>query len=296
MAILAFDIGGSAVKYGIWNEQQLIEKDKFITPKTWEKMKEHLIAVKERVEQNFNLEGVAFSAPGAVNQEARQIEGVSAIKYLHFFPIYDELEEAFDLPVSFENDANSAALAEVWKGSAKDNDTVLFVVIGSGVGGAVILNKQVHHGPHLSGGEFGFMLLNETQSFSELGTAVGMAERYADRKGLSYDEIDGKRVFELAKEGDMLAKEEVDTFYSYLTMGLYNIAHAFDPEKIIIGGGVSNLEGLIDRLNTEYKQLIKRINYNTFIPELDLCTFRNDANLIGAVFNYLQKNVPLITD
>ncbi|OJF91610.1 ROK family protein [Alkalibacterium sp. 20] len=297
MAILAFDIGGSAVKYGIWNEEQLIEQDKFKTPKNWEKMKEQLIAVKERVEQNFNLEGVAFSAPGAVNQEARQIEGVSAIKYLHFFPIYDELEEAFDLPVTFENDANSAGLAEVWKGSAKDNDTVLFVVIGSGIGGAVIFNKQVHHGTHLSGGEFGFMLLNETQSFSELGTAVGMAMRYADRKGLSYGEIDGKRVFELAKEGDPVAKEEVDTFYSYLTMGLYNVAHAFDPEKIIIGGGVSNLDGLLDRLNVEYKQLLKRINSNTFLPELDLCTFRNDANLIGAVFNYLQKtNDPLTSE
>lgn len=296
MAILAFDIGGSAVKYGIWNEDQLIGKDKFKTPKTWEEMKQQLVIVKKNAEKNVTLEGAAFSAPGAVNQKARQIEGVSAIEYLHFFPIYDELEEAFDLPVSFENDANSAGLAEVWKGSAKDNDTVLFVVIGTGIGGAVIVNKEVHHGPHLSGGEFGFMLLNETQSFSELGTAVRMAMRYADRKGLSHDEIDGKQVFELAEEGDPVAKEEVDKFYSYLTRGLYNIAYSFDPEKIIIGGGVSNMDGLLDRLNSEMIDLLNRIKYKIFRPELELCTFRNDANLIGAVYNFLQKNDKLTSD
>lgn len=295
MAILAFDIGGSAVKHGVWEEDQLIEKNKFKTPQTWEEMKQCLVKVKEEAEKRFTLEGVAFSAPGAVNQDAKQIEGISAVKYLHFFPIYDELEAVFELPVSFENDANSAALAEVWKGAAKDNDNVLFVVIGTGIGGAVIINKKVHHGPHLFGGEFGYMMLNEEETFSDLGTAVRMAMRYADRKGLSYDDVDGKKVFDLATEGDDVAQEEVDKFYFYLTIGLYNIAYSFDPEKIIIGGGVSSMDGLIDRLEKEFKHLLKRLNYNTFVPKLDLCAFRNDANLIGAVYNFLQKNKePLI--
>lgn len=296
MAILAFDIGGSAVKHGVWSEDQLVQKESFKTPKTWSEMKEQLIAIKEKTEENFSLEGVAFSAPGAVNQLDRQIEGISAVPYLHFFPIYDELEKAFGLPVSFENDANSAGLAEVWKGSAKENDTVIFVVIGTGIGGAVIVNNKVHHGAHLFGGEFGYMMLNEKQTFSELATAVRMARRYADRKGLSYDDIDGKRVFELADEGDPIAKEEVDSFFYYLTMGLYNIAYSFDPEKILIGGGVSNLEGLVDRLNIEFDKLLDRNSFNTFRPELALCTFRNDANLIGAVYNFLQKNNALIND
>lgn len=296
MAILAFDIGGSSVKHGVWSDDQLIEKGSFKTPKSWDEMKAQLVAVKEKVENAFTLEGVAFSAPGAVNQVDRQIEGISAVKYLHFFPIYDELEEAFGLPVSFENDANSAGLAEVWKGSAKENDTVLFVVIGTGIGGAVIVNNKVHHGAHLFGGEFGYMMLNEKDTFSDLATAVRMAMRYADRKGLSYDDIDGKRVFELAKEGDPIAIEEVDKFFFYLTMGLYNIAYAFDPEKILIGGGVSNLDGLIERLDDEFGKLLGRINYNTFRPELELCTFRSDANLIGAVYNFLQKTKPLSSE
>ena len=288
MAILAFDIGGSSVKHGVWVEDRLVQTGWFKTPKTWEEMKTQLIEVKEKAEQNYLLEGAAFSAPGAVNQQAKQIEGISAVMYLHYFPIYHELEEALALPVSVENDANCAGLAEVWKGSARDNHNVIFVVIGTGIGGAVIVDKKVHHGAHLYGGEFGYMLLNERQTFSELATAVSMSRRYADRKGLSHDAIDGKRVFELAGAGDPVAMEEVDTFYFYLAMGLYNIAYAFDPEKIIIGGGVSNLAGLIDRLKIEFAKLLDRIDYNTFRPELDLCTFRNDANLIGAVYHFLQ--------
>lgn len=290
MAILTFDIGGSAVKYGIWNQNKLKEKHKFKTPKTWEEMKATVVKIKEELSQTYTLEGVAFSAPGAVNQEARQIEGTSALPYLHFFPIYDELEEALDLPISMENDANSAALAEVWKGSAKDSQTVLFVIIGTGIGGSVIVDNQIHHGKHLFGGEFGYMLLDHDKTFSDLGTPVGMSKRYAERAGISPDDIDGQQVFELAKQGDSLAKEEVATFYYYLTIGLYNLAYSFDPDKIIIGGGVSSMEGLLDRIEEEFEHLFERIEIRPFMPELELCMFRNDANLIGAVYNFLQKS------
>lgn len=294
MAILAFDIGGTSVKYGVWTKGNLIEKDKFKTPKTWEEMKDKLLKVKEKLAERYHFGGVAFSAPGAVNQSARQIEGTSAVPYLHFFPIYDELEALFELPVTMENDANSAGLAEVWKGSAKNSDMVLFVVIGSGIGGAVIANKEVHHGPHLFGGEFGYMLLNEEKTFSQLGTAVAMAKRYAKRKNMSPDDIDGQQVFQLAEQGDPLAKEEVDTFFYYLAMGLYNLAYSFDPEKIVIGGGVSHLDGLMERLNESFKELLERLQWNTFIPVLELCTFKSDANLIGATYHFMQKNGLLI--
>ncbi|MDN6291416.1 MAG: ROK family protein [Tetragenococcus koreensis] len=291
MAILAFDIGGTSVKYGVWNdEEQLINKSKFKTPETWSEMKVALLTIKQQFEKDYILDGIAISSPGSVNQQDRQIEGISAVPYLHYFPIYDELEELFQLSVAIENDANCAALAEVWKGSAKENQTVLFVVIGTGIGGAVIIDKKIHHGTHLFGGEFGYMLLEDYKNFSELATAVNMAKRYAQRKNIAQEDINGERVFELVEKGDQIAQEEVDTFYFYLTKGLYNLAYAFDPEKIIIGGGISNKKGLLSRLNIEFEKLLKQINFNTFQPELDLCTFRNDANLIGAVYNYLQKN------
>lgn len=290
MAILAFDIGGSAVKYGVWNQEQLTEQSAFKTPKNWKDMKKELLLVKEEMMEKYKIEGAAFSAPGAVNQIDRTIDGLSAVPYIHHFPIYDELEELFNLPISIENDANSAALAEVWKGVAKDNKNVLFVVIGTGVGGSVIVNREVQHGAHLFGGEFGLMLLDGSQTFSELATPVQMTWKYADCMGISRDAIDGKRVFELAEEGDQLAIEEVNHFYYYLAIGLYNLTYSFDPEKIIIGGGISNKKGLIKRINEEFESLFERVNHDTFRPVIDLCQYKNDANLIGAIYNFYQNN------
>lgn len=288
MAILAFDIGGSAVKYGVWEQEQLEATSQFKTPLSWEEMKAQLLSVKESLAKTYDFEGVAFSAPGAVNQKERVIDGLSAVPYLHHFPIYDELEKMFNLPVAIENDANSAALAEVWNGAAKNNQNVLFVVIGTGVGGAVIVNREVQHGAHLFGGEFGLMLLDGTHTWSDLATPVQMAWKYADRQGIARDELDGKQVFELAAAGDPVAQEEVDRFYYYFAIGLYNLTYSFDPEKIIIGGGISNKKGLIERLNEEFEALFERVNHDTFRPVIELCQYKNEANLIGAVYNFYK--------
>lgn len=108
----------------------------------------------------YKIKSVAFSTSGAVNQKKRRIEGLSAVPYLHNFPIYNELETLFDLAISIENDVNITALPEVWNGGAKDNQNILFIVIGMGVGGFVIINREIQHGAHLYGGEFGLMILN----------------------------------------------------------------------------------------------------------------------------------------
>ena len=291
MTILAFDIGGSAVKYGVWDQDELKDKGKFTSPKNWLEMKSELLSVKELLAKKYDFIGVAMSAPGAVNSKTRQIEGVSALKYIHDIPIFDELEELFSLPVSIENDANSAALAEVWRGSAKENENVLFVVVGTGVGGSVIINREVQHGAHLFGGEFGLMLLNESQTFSDLATPVQMGWRYAERKNIPKDAIDGRRVFELAEAGDQIAIEEVDKFYYYLAIGLYNLTYSFDPEKIILGGGLSNKDGLIERIEVEFEKILERVDHDLFRPVIDLCTYKNDANLIGAVYNFQQNKI-----
>lgn len=290
MGLIVFDIGGTSVKYGYWDsDEQLKDKNSFKSPKDWSEMKSKLTEVKQQYEKKYQLEGAAFSAPGAVNQTDRQIEGYSALNYLNHFPIYDELEEAFGLPVSIENDANCAGLAEVWRGAAKDNENVLFVVLGAGVGGAVIVNKQIHHGQHLHGGEFGFMLMNDREVFSQVGTAVAMSRKYAERKGLPYEEIDGKAVFDLAEKGDKIAQEEESRFYAYLTRGLFNLAVAFDPEKIIIGGGVSNHGRLLERIDLEMDKLKSQMRFFPFKPVVTTCEFKSDANLIGAVYNFKQK-------
>lgn len=287
MAILAFDLGGSAVKYGIWKDEALSGKGKFTTPGTWEEMTTEMMKVKEQF-SNEEIEGVALSAPGAVNSAARQIEGISAIPYIHYRPIYDELKQLFQLPVAVENDANCAGLAEIFKGAAKGHQDVAFVVIGTGIGGAVFQGGQLSKGAHLYGGEFGLMFLDEGKTFSELGTAVKMGRRYCERKGLTQDALSGEEVFKLADEGDTLAKDEVNNFYNYLTRGLFSIQFTIDPEMIVLGGGVSARDGFLEEINQRMKTLFKLYDLKDFLPNIVCCEYRNDANLVGAVANFIN--------
>lgn len=292
MTLLVFDIGGTFTKYGLWHHDTLIESNKFKTPENWEKMKEQLVQTKVHFDASHHIEGVAFSVPGAPNAETRQIEGESLVEYLHFFPIYDELEEAFGVPVAFENDANCAALAEVAQGSAMGIANALFVIIGTGIGGTVLVNHDIVNGHNQYAGEFGFMLMNEKEeNFGELATAVAMSRRYAVRKGLDPATVSGEHVFASAQKGDKVAQEEVDTFFYYLTVGIYNLTTILNPEKVIVGGGVSNLEGFVERIEQEIDALFARIYHFPYRPNIERATFKSEANLIGAASHY-EKTFP----
>ena len=288
MSILAFDMGGTSVKYAVW-DGDLKHQSSFKTPDNFEMMKRNLIDAFNRFSQDYTFKGVAISAPGSVDIDRGVIGGISAIPYIHNFEIQKELEELFGVPVSLENDANSAALAELWKGKAKDVDSALFVVVGTGIGGAVIQNRKLIKGKNLFAGEFGIMMLNEELSFSMAGTAVHMARRYCERKNLEVGSVSGKDVFDRAELGDVLAIEEVNNFYDYLSLGIYNIMFTTDPDVIILGGGVTQYEPLVDNLKKRINARLKKIGLDDYQYEITTCEFLSDANLIGAVYAHLDK-------
>ena len=294
MNLLTFDFGGTTVKYTLWQTDKLLTVSSFPTPETWEATKAKILELKADYEQTYQLDGAAFSFPGCVDHENGEIKGNSAIKYIHHFPIQAELSALLNLPVAMENDANCAALAEVWSGVAKDAKNVLFVVVGTGVGGAIVVDGKIHSGAHLYGGEFGFMYLDyerepRYRTLSGLGTAVCMAERYCDHKGVPHLTYSGKEVFEFAKQNDPFAIQEVETFYKYLSTGLFNLQMSFDPEVIVIGGGISANTEIIERLTIEANALIETAGIIDFKIQLLPCHYKNDANLIGAVKNFFMR-------
>ncbi|MBC1922775.1 ROK family protein [Listeria grayi] len=286
MGIIAFDIGGSAVKYGVYEADELQAKGKFTTPKDWETMLTQLEGVCAQMRVDFTLTGAAFSVPGAVDQSRGRIDGISAVPYIHEVAFEQILQTRLGMPISLENDANCAALAEVWLGAAKDNQNVLVVVAGSGIGGGVIIDRQLQRGAHLYGGEFGIMVLDRGKTFSELGTPVAMARRYSIAMGKTYS---GEEVFALAEAGEESAKAEVEKFYHFLTLGLYNLQFMLDPEKIILGGGVTAKAGLKQEINRRMRLFCEAMKLTDFDPIIEICHFKNDANLIGAVANFLEK-------
>src|SRR5699024_1045187 len=161
-------------------------------------MKETIQHITEKQKGIRHVEGVAFSFPGTVNNEKGMIQGISAISYIYQFPIYQELSETLQVPISMEIVANSAAIEEVWCGAARHCNNVLFVVIGTGIGGAIITNGILQRGAHICSGEFGSMILDNGKSFSKLGTAANMERRFSSKREGTYT---GEQVFQLADDG-----------------------------------------------------------------------------------------------
>lgn len=287
MGMVVFDIGGSAVKYGFWQDDVLDGKGSFPTPDSWEAMKAEMCRVFDRFAVSAVVTGVAISSPGAVDSEAGVIGGISAVPYLHHFPIKAEWEALFGVPVSVENDANCAALAEVWRGVAKNVQHALFFVIGSGIGGSVIMDRQLFKGKHLFGGEFGYMMLDAEHTLSDLGSPVKVAARYGQAMGLA-EAADGKYLFEQAEQGEPLAVQYVEGMIDALARGIYNLAVSFDPEMIIIGGGVSVRADLIARIQEQVAYHLAAQGAEAVAPDIQVCAFHNDANLIGAVAHFQQ--------
>ncbi|UUV98977.1 ROK family protein [Vagococcus luciliae] len=281
--LAVFDIGGTAVKCGLWENDQLSYQSKFITSKTLD----DLVINMKKVINHYpvDIEGIAISAPGAVNASTRKIEGISAVKYLHNCSIFDIFEKAFRLPVRIENDANCAGIAEMSLGVGKDIENALFVVLGTGVGGAVFINGSLYKGSHLFGGEFGLMKNHTNQILSETGTIVRVAEAYYKKTG---EKVDGKQLFELAKKKDSLVLALLDTMYENIAQILYDLQVALDPEMIIIGGGISERKEVIDELEKRLYHNLASVHLPNIMPQIAACQFRNDANLIGAATNYLN--------
>ena len=286
MSLGVFDIGGTTVKHGIWAHQQLSAVNAFPTPATFDELLKNMAEIIRDAKRP--LTGIAISAPGAVDQEKRKILGISAVPYIHQRPIFDELEQHLGLPVTIENDANCAGIAEVELGVGREAQNIVFVVLGTGVGGALFVNRQLYKGSHLFGGEIGLLKSQSQQIFSQTGTLVKVAQAYSEQVNRT---VDGKMLYELSENGDTLAKSALDEMYQTIAKNLYNLQVLFDPEMIVLGGGISRRPTLAAELSGRLFEQLKKEGIEEIMPVVKCCHFHNDANLIGAAMNF-QKIFP----
>ena len=290
-----FDVGGSAIKYALMDETGcFIEKSSLPTPK--KSLAEFIDTIGDIVgefKKSYLVKGLAISIPGAVNVETGIIEGSSALPYIHGPNIKDLLQDKTELPVELENDANCAGLAEGWIGAAKDVKDYLCIVLGIGIGGAVVLDKKLRHGKNGFAGEFGYMLMedylgpNTGESFSSLAAVGGLIQQVAKRKGIDPDVLTGKKIFKLAENGDTEVRDEIDKFMRRLAVGIYNLHFILDPEKILIGGAISHREGFVEKINETLQQM--KYAPDGLPVKVERGQFGNDSNLIGALYHFLQR-------
>ena len=292
MEILSFDVGGSSVKYAVINEVGTFrEQGSFVTPADG---MDHLLQELKNVcslqQGRYDLAGAGFSLPGAVDEKTGCIGGASAIDYIHGFDIRSGLEKALQLPVSMENDANCAALGEIWVGAGRGHRDAAFLVIGTGVGGALVHDRKIIHGPHLHGGEFGYMVMTpEYEILSNVGSTGGLVRRLSKIKDIPEDDLDGLKVFKLRDQGDADAERVIDEMYEYLARAIYDIQYIYDPEIFLLGGAISARKDFIPCIETHLQHILQQVGVAHVTPKLCNCKHGNNANLLGAVFNFKKS-------
>lgn len=289
--ILSFDIGGTSIKYGVLDlEGNILWKDEMSTEAHLGG--NHIIEkVKMKIEQVIVKEtviGVAVSTAGVVDSiNGVILEASDAIKGYKGQKIKQSIEETFNLKTTVENDVNCAALGEVWKGAGREKKNIFCITIGTGVGGCSVVDGKVLRGNSFSSGEIGYLNING-DDLNKTGSTSGMINRVIKRKNVNNNDINGKIVFDLAKQGDRICIEEIDTMVDNVSSAMAIIAYIVNPEVIILGGGVTKQKEYLLPLFKE-KVNDKVIPYVSGHLDIKLAELENDAGIIGAVYNFINQ-------
>lgn len=290
--IACLDIGGTSIKVAICDKDgNLFSKDTLFVKHETNEFINSIVEWIEEMKKEYKLEGVAISAPGPVNVKEGVVKGSCALPCINDIKWKEVIKEKTGLNASIENDGNCAALAEVFNGSGKDYKDILFIVCGTGIGGAIIKDGKVHYGKNLYGGEFGFMIMEEQDGeykiFSEVASTMSFVRKV--REHYNDDTWTGEKVFEEANKGNQVCIEAIETFYLNLAKGILSLQHIYDPELILLGGAISNREDFVDKINQKLNEVRSKIKFDTLMPQINTCTHKKDANLIGALANYLNE-------
>lgn len=290
-----FDIGGTSVKHALMDEDGTIHREgSFRTPKTsLSVLLSSMSEVAEAYGKIQEIEGIPVSAPGAVNIRTGIIEGASALPYLHGPDVRSMLEEMTGKTSRFDNDANCAALAEGFNGACRDIANYLAIVIGTGIGGAVVIDRKLVRGKHLHGGEFGFMIMEDIYrepigtTYSHNASTYAIVLEAARIRNVDPDTLDGETVFMLAESGDAEMAALIGRFYRRLAVGIYNLQYAIDPDKIVVSGAVTKRPDFFDRLNRVLGGMKSELS--KLHVQVEPCFHKNNANLVGALYSYRQQ-------
>ncbi|BDR56316.1 ROK family glucokinase [Xylocopilactobacillus apis] len=305
---LGIDLGGTTVKFGVVDNTGNI-KEQWNIPTNIEDHGSHILpdminSIKNRLpkykEQGDQILGIGMGTPGSVDPYKGTVTGAYNLNWTEEQLLKEEFETNFKIPFFIENDANVAALGERWVGAGENENDVVFVTIGTGIGGGIIANGKLVRGVAGSGGEIGHIVVKpdgdactcgsrgclETIASASGIAKVGkvIAKKHLDSelyKASKEDNFDAKIVFDLAKSGDQAAIEAVEDVTYYLAWGLGQVADILNPQYIVIGGGVSAAGNfLLDYINNFFPNFVfPNVKKST---SLRLAQLGNDAGILGA--------------
>lgn len=307
--LIGVDLGGTTVKFAILTVEGEIQQKWSINTDILNEGKNIVPQVIESINHRLEMYGlssddflgIGMGSPGSVDLDKGTVIGAYNLNWRTVQPVKEQIEAGTGISFYIDNDANVAALGEQWKGAGEGSGNVVFVTLGTGVGGGIIAEGNLVHG-FGTAGEIGHINVNPTGyectcgnvgCLETVASATGvvriardLSEEYAGDSKLKYliddgQEVTAKTVFDHAKSGDQLAEIVIEKFNFYLGLACSNIANVLHPETIVIGGGVSAAgEMLINGVDKYFKKYaFPQIKTST---KLKLAQLGNDAGVIGA--------------
>ena len=306
---IGIDLGGTNIAIGIVDEDGKIivqGSTPTLSPRSYIEIVKDMVTLCEKLTAEAgismnDIKAVGIGTPGSVDYETGAVAYSNNLKF-NDAPLRDEFQKYYNIPVVLENDANSAAYGE-YIANGGDAGVFLAITLGTGVGGGIILDKKIFRGANGAGGELGHFTLVHNGALCSCGKK-GCWEAYASvtalinqtkvaiekhpeslMKSLAEENghVSGRTAFDAAKKGDPAAKEVVDKYIEYVADGLVSIVNIFQPDKIVVSGGISK-EG--DYLLDPVREYVKKYDYNKLFKrtEIETATLYNDAGIIGAAF------------
>ncbi|MGF3075565.1 ROK family glucokinase [Facklamia sp. P12955] len=315
--IIGIDLGGTSAKMAIISQKgQIIEKwsiptmtqnkGQKIVPSIIESIQNKL---EERQEVAEDYLGIGMGSPGTILEDG-SVKGAYNLNWVHPHPVKSQFERAINLPFMIINDANSAALGELWQGAGKGCSDLAMLTLGTGVGGGIICQNRLIKGASGSAGEIGHITVDFTDRFPCSCGKKGCLEAIASAKGLNnlgqllakdyqgqsslYQMFQASQVVEAedlmvaVKANDDFALEIFENFSKYIGLACSYLANILNPQQIVIGGGISKAgDSLKESIEKQYQKFVfQPIKDQT---QISLAELGNDAGILGAAYLILVK-------
>jgi len=290
------DVGGSHIKYALMTPNEILEKGEVVTPLD---NSIHFVQTLVELAKKYEgqIKGIALSVPGRINAATGIMYSGGHLDYIEDFPLVDILRQQFPLKISIENDGKCAALGERWKGALVGVENGVVVVLGTGIGGGIIVNGKLLKGQTFGAGELSWLPISmyemgkdEPFLWAHLCGTMGLTEVYEKENHLAHQSMSGKDFFKLANASDPSALKILDQFAKSFAIGVIGIQAVLDTEVIAVGGGISVQPILLDYLKKAVDDLYGQYERMPIgKPKIVRCAFANDSNLYGALYHHLYE-------
>ena len=282
------DIGGTSIKYGVINKEGVLIENNDRDTEAYKGGLSIIDKVKEIIREimvDNDISGICISTAGMVcPKEGKITYAGPTIPNYTGVEVKKILEKEFKIPCSVENDVNCAALGEFFDGAGMGTNSMVCLTIGTGIGGAIILDGKILHGFSNSAGEIGYMIVNG-EHIQNIASTTSLVRNVALRKGIDYKSIDGRYVLDNYENGDLICREEVERLVDNLALGISNIVYSVNPEVVVLGGGIMAREEIFRPLieKSLKKYLIESVYINT---RIEFAKLKNTAGMKGAFYNF----------